>query len=395
MMNVVHIHVGRKFGGIQSSLQRIAHATKGTVCNTILSTSRGFVARLQQLGIQAETISLSDGHWVIRRRVRRYSPSVVCVQGLAPLGITTAYPWLLSCPVVTHLRGPVLHSHRRTANYLAANAHIVCNSGFTRSTLLDHYPEIGVPVSVVYNGIDASACDAGVARHAMRRDLEVADDELAVGLVANFWDWKRQDIFIRAAAQRPDKVRFFLIGGHEGGEEYYRRMRELAATLDSPVSFLGHRSDINSILDALDVVALCSDGEAFGNVLIEAMAHRRPCVAADSGACPEVIANGITGLLFPAGDPEALLHAVMQMKDAARRAEMGEAGRQRVESLFSAQRLADGLVSVLGDARRRGGTGMLERGMVASRYVAQKAVRFLRRIGPRWSGGKPLRPEGR
>src|ERR1041385_6564081 len=85
-------------------------------------------------------------------------------------------------------------------------------------------------------------------------------------------------------------------------------------------------------------VVLPSRGEAQSISLLEARACRKPVVAADVGGVPEVVADGVTGLLYPGGNVDALAAALLALlDDDARREAMGAAGRQRVAERFSRQ----------------------------------------------------------
>ncbi len=92
--------------------------------------------------------------------------------------------------------------------------------------------------------------------------------------------------------------------------------------------------------------------EPFGQVFLEAMEHALPCVGSDRGAIPEIIVNGTTGLIAPAGDPRALAERII---DLLRRPDtmrlMGERGRARVRERFTwpavARRIDAGLLELL------------------------------------------------
>src|SRR5581483_10501754 len=104
------------------------------------------------------------------------------------------------------------------------------------------------------------------------------------------------------------------------------------------VLFAGYRRDARRLMPAFDIVVLPSRDEAQSISLLEAMACRRPVVAANVGGVPEVVDDGITGLLYPAGNVQALAEAVLALlNDGGRRKAMGEAGGQRVANRFSRQ----------------------------------------------------------
>src|SRR5207253_4803792 len=97
------------------------------------------------------------------------------------------------------------------------------------------------------------------------------------------------------------------------------------------VHVLGPRKDVPALMHAMDVFAMPSIWEGFGLVLLEAMAAGRPIVASRVATIPEVVLDGETGLLVPAGDPLALADALAHLaQQPALAARMGEAGRERL-----------------------------------------------------------------
>jgi glycosyltransferase involved in cell wall biosynthesis len=103
---------------------------------------------------------------------------------------------------------------------------------------------------------------------------------------------------------------------------------------------LGERRDVARILMAADAFLLTSLSEGIPVTVIEAMGASLPVVATDVGGVSEVVATGETGLLVPAGAHEKLADAIVQLIDHRElRTTMGEAGRQRAESLFTEEQM--------------------------------------------------------
>jgi glycosyltransferase involved in cell wall biosynthesis len=93
-------------------------------------------------------------------------------------------------------------------------------------------------------------------------------------------------------------------------------------------------------MHAMDVFAMPSIWEGFGLVLLEAMAAGRPVVASRVATIPEVVVDGQTGLLVPAGDPLALAEAIARLAaDPALARQLGEAGRDRLRRHFSIDKM--------------------------------------------------------
>lgn len=113
--------------------------------------------------------------------------------------------------------------------------------------------------------------------------------------------------------------------GHPLVEKYQRQ-----------VAFLGRQDDIPAVLGRTDIFVLPSYSEGLSNALMEAMSSSCACVASDVGGNTYLIENGVSGLLFPAGDREALRsHIKRLVQDGAKRKSLGEAARARIDAVFS------------------------------------------------------------
>jgi len=105
--------------------------------------------------------------------------------------------------------------------------------------------------------------------------------------------------------------------------------------IDERIALLGERDDIPELLAAADVFVLSSRSEGMPMSVLEAMAAGLPVVASAVGGVPELVENGVTGHLVPAGDVAALASALNDvLGDAARRRSLGDAGRQRAAEHF-------------------------------------------------------------
>src|SRR5207244_3581755 len=108
------------------------------------------------------------------------------------------------------------------------------------------------------------------------------------------------------------------------------------AGLGDRVILAGFRGDLDQLLPALDLLVLPSFTEGLPNVVLEAFAARVPVVATAVGGTPEVITDGVSGYLVPAGDPAALARRILDVvrDDQGRRA-MGRHGYERVQAEFT------------------------------------------------------------
>lgn len=119
------------------------------------------------------------------------------------------------------------------------------------------------------------------------------------------------------------------------------------------VVFTGDRRDVYDWFDAIDVAVHASWGEAFGLVLVEAMALGTPVVATSVGGPAEIIEDGVSGLLVAPGDHRAMADAIARALDPVVAAGLGRAAAARAER-FSAERMATTFASLFDEVLERG-----------------------------------------
>jgi glycosyltransferase involved in cell wall biosynthesis len=156
-----------------------------------------------------------------------------------------------------------------------------------------------------------------------------------VGVVARLAPQKGHAVLfdaLPAVRQVVPDLHVRLVGHEELSTTAELRSRAAARGVEDIVTFEGFRADVADVLADLDVFVLPSLWEGFGLVLLEAMAAGRPVVASAVGPIPEIVVDGVTGLLVPPGDPAALADAITRLLlDPELAAAYGRAGRARVE----------------------------------------------------------------
>ena len=121
-------------------------------------------------------------------------------------------------------------------------------------------------------------------------------------------------------------------------------LRALAKELgvDDAVRFLGYVAPIQRAIEQAAIVVVPSMGEGFGMVALEAMERARPVIAAEIGGLGELVEDGVTGLLVPAGEAEPLADAIVRLAgDLPRATQMGDAGRRRALEHFLQERCTE------------------------------------------------------
>lgn len=183
----------------------------------------------------------------------------------------------------------------------------------------------------------------------IRAVLGVPPDVPIIGLVSGFRVMKGQRTAVEAAARlAAEGRRFHLLLIGEGPFAARVRAQVEAARLRDRISILGFVDDLPATMAALDIAlysALESDG--MSRVLFEYLASGVPVVASRVGVVPEILEDGRTALLVPAGEPGPLGEAVARLlDDPARRREIGAAGAALVHARYSGARLAERLTAM-------------------------------------------------
>jgi glycosyltransferase involved in cell wall biosynthesis len=174
---------------------------------------------------------------------------------------------------------------------------------------------------------------------------------LIVGRMAGGERDKGHAALIRAmpevASQVPEAL--LLIVGRGADESHLRRLSEQLAVAGH-VHFAGYvpDSELPAYYEACELFAMPSFGEGFGLVYLEAMYHAKPCIAGRRDAAAEVVVDGQTGLLVEPGDVEHLARALVELlTNRARAAQLGRAGRERLDQHFTYDHFARRLRRVL------------------------------------------------
>ena len=172
------------------------------------------------------------------------------------------------------------------------------------------------------------------------RALYAESDEKILVHLSNFRPVKRVLDAVRVAAKVRQEIpcKLLMIGDGPDRGPAEHLARELGIAKDA--LFLGKQSRIPELLAISDVMLLPSEMESFGLAALEAMACGVPAVATRTGGTPELITDGVDGLLAPIGDVDAMAaHAVGLLADPARYAQFSAAARHTAETRFCTTRI--------------------------------------------------------
>src|SRR6185503_17382605 len=182
-----------------------------------------------------------------------------------------------------------------------AMAHSAATTAVSGATAADLRRTLGVhdeAVRVVPNGIEMPRGE----RAALRRELNVGEDEVLIVAIGNLYPVKGHAVLLRAFAELEEQGgapawRLAIAG--RGEEEQHLRDMAGEAGIASRVHLLGFRSDAPDILAAGDLFVMPSLSEGLPLALVEAMATGLPIIASDVGGIPEVVARDAEAVLVP------------------------------------------------------------------------------------------------
>ncbi len=314
------------------------------------------------------------------RQLRELRPALVHTRNLATLEAQIP-AYLLGVPCRVHGEHGRdvfdLHGANRAYNRLRKLIRPVIQRYIAVSHDLEEWLQrtVGVPrrrISQIYNGVDTERFRPRAGERPVLQGLaSVSDDTIVIGAVGRMAQVKDQmtliKVFLSLLQTAPavrERLRLAIIGDGPLRDQALAALHEAGAA--SCAWLPGDRSDVPNLLQAMDIFVLPSLGEGISNTLLEAMSCGLPVVATRVGGNPELVDEGVTGRLVPAGDAEAMAAALRDyIHDPGQRAAHGAAARRRVEQRFSLaamvdayQGVYDGLLKDRYTGRRLKGAGI-------------------------------------
>ena len=219
---------------------------------------------------------------------------------------------------------------------------LVANSKATQQSYLKQMPT-GQQSLVIYNGVDLSQFDG---RRTRREKLGFGHDQFVIAQVGRLVPDKGMHIFVRAMASltvHHSNVYALIVGDTsvDGDDFYVAETKQLISQLQLTDRFVftGYVSDIHNVYSAIDLLVQPSTHEGFGRTVLEAMAMRVPVISTNVGGPREIIEDGVSGLLIPPNDSDALAEAIDHViKDRSLAIRLAHNGRSRAQEHFSLDR---------------------------------------------------------
>jgi sugar transferase (PEP-CTERM/EpsH1 system associated) len=383
---IVHVIYALGTGGLENGLvniinrcppERYRHAI---IC---LTRSEEFAARITVPGVEVIELHKKPGHdlamyWRLWRTLRRLQPAIVHTRNLAALETQVLGLLLTGCKRVHGEHGrdvsdldgsnskykllrralsPLIHRFIAVSCDLAD--WLITSVGIPADKVVQIYNGVAhdrfSPRNTENGGSDQASGTAKVAVSGMPGGFWGGTECRVVGTVGRLAAVKDQKTLLLAFAevlrtnpQQSGRLRCILVG--DGPERSVLQDLVAALGLEDSVWMAGDRDDIPELLASMDVFVLPSLGEGISNTVLEAMASGLPVVATRVGGNPELVEDGVTGLLVPVGDVTALANALQTLiDDPAQCEQMAHAAVRRVQRDFDWERTVASYLQVYDD----------------------------------------------
>jgi glycosyltransferase involved in cell wall biosynthesis len=320
----------------------------------------------------------------LRQRVIANKPDLIHANSIRSGLVATAATVGLGTRVVWHLhdllpRHPFSTAIRCFA-LLSARTQMIGVSQAVAANFRGAFFPLQRRITVLLNAIDLDQFYPNPSDAQKKRDeLGLSKTEMLIGIVGQITPRKGQLELLRAFAQVLVDVpsgRLLVVGVplFNGDAEYLKLLERTAGQLgiEHHVSLLGARSDVASIMQALDLLVINSSAEPFGLVALEAMACGTAVLATNTGGLPEIIEHDKNGWLVPLRDERSLEAAIVSLaSQPALRRRLAEQARKSVTSRFSADRYMSALQGFYHscDLRPQAAASDLSEQVEAARFV--------------------------
>ena len=208
---------------------------------------------------------------------------------------------------------------------------------------------------LIYGGLDIKKWSPKPTQEkTLRVEMGMQNDTMLVAQIGQLTRWKNYPDFIEAAnivRKTQANVHFLIIGDNLSGRDnrYKTELKKLVdkLQLNSFVSFLGNRPNIEELLNQIDLLVHPAINEPFGRVLIEAMSMEKPVIAYNCGGPKEIIVNNKTGYLVEPNNYKKLAEkTIYLLKNESLRIELGKTGRKRVIEEFNIERYIEEMMNL-------------------------------------------------
>ncbi len=348
-------------GGAERGCVDVAIAIQKAGGTALVASSGGPMAReLERHGARHITLPLDTKNPLTIRRnatrlvelIRAEGVDIIHARSRAPAWSAHLAAKRAGIPFVTTFHAPYnfKSAPKRWYNSVMARGdRVIAVSRFVAEHVAENYGVGPDRLRLIHRGVDVGIMAPDRVTQSrliqLAQSWRVPEDRRVIMLPGRLTRWKGQGVLIEAMAKLGRKdVLALMVGADQGRTDYRRELEERAKALglEGRIAIVGHCNDMAAAYMIADVVVSAStEPEAFGRVIVEAQAMGRPVIVSAIGAVKETVRDGVTGLVVPPGDADALARAIETTLalDTDQRAALGAEAIAFVRGHFTKDRM--------------------------------------------------------
>lgn len=352
-------------GGEHSLLAAVRQLTQSKLDFIAAAPSTGpLLEKLSELKIPTLPLNLRDqsGHKLSKEEINSYlikliedvQPDLVHANSLAMGRLLGRIAGDVAAPITTHIRDIIRLSDKAIED-LNQLDRLIAVSGATAK----YHQERGLSagkLTVLHNGVDSDWFQPRTPTYQLKKELGLGPEAFLIANIGQICLRKGQDVAAEAVCRLIDsypELHLAFVGERHSQKAesiaYEENLREIFANAgrEDHVHFLGYRSDIEFILNEVDLLLHTAHQEPLGRVLLEGAASECPIIATTAGGTSEILEHNLSGILLPPGDADLVEFALRDLiPDAQRRQELGREARLRILQRFTVERSTSGLLDI-------------------------------------------------
>ncbi len=355
-LHIVHTEASAGWGG--QEIRILSEATglrdRGHTVELLTPGHAPILQAAHDLKLTATALPIGKKRWAALSAMRRWLVEHPSVDIINTHSSSDSWLAAVACqtinnpPVIIrtrHISTPV--ATRRTTRwmYTQATTHIVTTGERLRETLIRDNGFPAQQITSIPTGQDSTRyfpVEGSEEKQRIRQQLDLPTDKHIIGILATLRDWKGHEDLIAAIAQLQRSDVLLLIVG----DGPYRPSIEHAITehgIDQQIRMVGNQQDVTPWLQAMDLFTLPSwANEGVPQGILQAMMCRLPVISTPIGSIEEAVVNGVTGLIVPPRDVQALSGQISHLLNNQNQSnEFATAGYQRAMKKFSRETMLD------------------------------------------------------
>ncbi len=357
MQTILHINAGEVWSGIEQRIFSISRSLNSKQFKIILAVSPSSPLYKKAGSCSIPLLSLKIGKW-------KFNPVVI---------------WKLSRFLETH-KVDILHTHRSSDHWIGVLAvrlfglstqcriirtrhnftriknnwinnklynkwtdRIIAVAEVIKEQLVNENNISGHKITAIHSSIDTEKFRGGFDGGKIRNEFGISTDTVVLGMVGRLRkhkDYPNMFVALKIIVKKFKNIKLLIVG--DGILESQLKSVVQIMGLSNYVIFAGKRESIPQILSGIDIFVLSSSVEGSPAVIKEALTMGKPVVSTNAGGIPEIIQNGVTGILVPPHNPEALADGILNaINNMDKSLKMAEKGKQVIIDEFSETKLAE------------------------------------------------------